>query len=44
VATIILLVAVPRAIDHLYERWKRKRGDRKDIRKGSRRESGKEKG
>ena len=44
VATIILLVAVPLAIDHLYERWKRKRGDRKDIRKGSRRESGKEKG
>ena len=36
VLTIIVLVVVPLAADHLYSRWKKKRGDRKDIRDRSR--------
>jgi signal peptidase len=36
VLTIVVLVAVPLAADYLYSMWKKKRGDRKDIRDRSR--------
>jgi len=43
ILTIVIVVAVPLAADYLYSRWKKKGGDRKEIRKESRKESRKEK-